>query len=296
MADHVSVLLEETVSAWVTDPDGIYLDGTGGYGGHTSLLLKKLGSKAKVFVCDYHLPTAKLLQSKFAEDDRVTVFHQRFSRVLQEELLEKNFDGILVDLGISSPQLAEADLGIGFLLDDAPLDMRIDHRLEKTAADLLQEESEEDLADMFFYFGGERYSRKIAAAIVHDREKGVVYKTTSELRDLCDRVLGRFYRQKKIHAATKVFQALRIAVNQELKELELFLELAPQHLKPNGHLAVIAFHSGEDRMVKTKFRDLAMEDGFALPKRKAIKPSAEEIDQNPRARSARLRVLERRSL
>lgn len=288
---HQPVLLNEVIEFLNVKPDGVYLDCTGGAGGHSQAILGQLSSSGKMFVCDYHKNTVLKLKEKFADDGRVQVFHVRFSEVFDN--LDSKFDGILADFGISSPQLENQDLGIGFQVDDAPLDMRIDHSLQKSAADLLNELSEEDLANVFFEYGGERASRKIAAAIVFDRKQQKHYTTTTELRELCERVLGRFYRGKKIHPATKVFQALRIAVNDELGEVKALLQKAPQSLNSNGRLALISFHSGEDRLVKTKFKELSQTDGFRLPVKKAIKPSLDEIKLNPRARSARLRVLEK---
>ena len=288
---HQPVLLNEVIEFLNVKPDGVYLDCTGGAGGHSQAILGQLSSSGKMFVCDYHKNTVQRLTEKFADDGRVQVFHVRFSEVFDN--LDSTFDGILADFGISSPQLENVDLGIGFQVDDAPLDMRIDQSLEVSAADILKTYSEEDLADLFFEYGGERSSRKIAAAIVYDRKLDKLYQTTTELRELCERVLGRFYRGKKIHPATKVFQALRIAVNDELGEVKALLQKAPEKLNSNGRLALISFHSGEDRLVKTKFKELSQTDGFKLPVQKAIKPSDDELKQNPRARSARLRVLEK---
>lgn len=295
MSSHVPVLLNEALEALKPRPDGIYLDATGGLGGHAREIAARLGESGSLLVCDYHGPAVEGLENFFAGDSRVSVRRARFSRVFEtlEGPFSAGFDGILADFGISSVQLGDPALGIGFQLDGAPLDMRLDDRLGKTAKDLLAETGRDELADVFYRFGGERHSRVIAAAIVADRGRGVFYGTTDALRGLCERVLGRHYRGKKIHPATKVFQALRIAVNGELDEVGEFLAMAPTRLKSGGRLAVISFHEGEDRLAKLKFRELENAGGFRLPVRKAVQPGEAELEANPRARSARLRILER---
>lgn len=290
--DHDSVLLKEAINLLCVNPDGFYLDCTGGMGGHSQELRARLSSKGRLWICDYHEETVKTLRERFNNDSRVCVVHSRFSAIFDN--LNFPFDGILADFGISSPQLSDAELGIGFSMDGAPLDMRIDSSIEETAADVLKKSSEEELANIFFHFGGERASRKIAAAIVYDRKKGKVYETTDALRDLCSRVLGRYYRNKKIHSATKVFQGLRIAVNKELDEITQLLDQAPARLKCCGRLVLISFHAGEDALVKKRFKELSQTKEFFLPIKKAIQPDREEILQNPRSRSAKMRVLERR--
>lgn len=289
--NHESVLCREAISSLITKKDGCYLDCTGGLGGHAAALLFQLTEQAKLWICDYHMESAQGLRTRFASDARVSVLHERFSRIFDN--LNFPFDGILADLGISSPQLADETLGIGFLSDNAPLDMRIDHSLTLTATDILKHHTESDLADIFYYFGGEHASRKLARAIVTDRSQKKYYQTTGELRDLCARVLGRYYRGKKIHPATKIFQSLRIAVNQELDELKILLEKAPGHLAKDGKLVIISFHSGEDSLVKTRFRELKATGDFCLVEKKAIRPNENEVALNPRARSARMRVLEK---
>lgn len=290
-AQHVPVLLNEVIEQLVIRPNGVYLDCTGGLGGHSQAILDRLGPGGKLIVCDYFSEAVDGLKTKFQNDQRVQVKHSRFSQVFDN--LNFSFDGILADFGISSAQLDHPELGISFLGESVFLDMRLDASLSVTAAEILKTWSEEDLADLFFHKGGETGSRRLARAIVHDRKEGTFYEMTHDLRDLCARVLGRFYRKKKIHAATKVFQALRIAVNKELDEVETLLGKAPGVLNSGGRLVLISFHSGEDRLVKTVFRELAMKDGYSLPTRKAIKPTSDEILENVRARSARLRVLKR---
>ncbi len=289
MNDHESVLLSTTTDILCHNKDGHYLDCTGGLGGHSAEILTRLSDKGRLWICDYHIESVEKLKARFADDKRVEVIHSRFSKIFDNLVFP--FDGILADLGISSMQLSDQNLGIGFLLEDAPLDMRIDKGLETSAANLLETWDETELADTFYYYGGERFSRKIAAAIVMDRKKGTHYTTTNELRDLCSRVLGRYYYKKKIHPATKVFQALRIAVNSEIDELKQLLQTAPTKLNPNGLLCIISFHSGEDRLVKKTFKELSKTEDYNLLYKKAHKPDADEIKSNPRARSARLRTL-----
>lgn len=290
---HVPVLLAEAL-AWLNiRQEGVYLDVTGGMGGHSAAILEKLGSSGRLDVCDYHEPSVARLKSRFASIKNVTVHHERFSRIFDNPDLPLLFDGILADFGISSFQLDEHPSGIAFLQEDVPLDMRLDSRLAITARDILANTPESELADIFFHLGGERSARHLARIIVHDRQLEKIPQTTTELKLLCERTLGRFYRGKKIHPATKIFQALRIAVNDELGEIGIFLNRAPLRLKSGGRLVTIAFHEGEDRLVKRAFRELAMKDEFFLPVRKSVHPADAEVKLNPRARSARLRVLER---
>ena len=260
MLEHESVLLKTTIDVLNINKEGTYLDCTGGLGGHAAELLSQLNESGKLWICDYHRETAEKLTERFKSDSRVKVICSRFSQLFDN--LNFSFDGIMADLGISSMQLDDNRLGIGFQVEDAALDMRIDDHLELSASDILKTYSQDDLADLFFYYGGERASRKIAAAIVMDRNKDVFYTTTSELRDLCSRVLGRFYYKKKIHPATKIFQALRIAVNKEIDELKTLLEMAPKKLNTSGRLAIISFHSGEDKLVKHTFRSLANTEDY----------------------------------
>lgn len=291
-AGHKPVLVREVIQNLNIRPAGAYLDATGGGGGHSQEILDRLTRSGRLTICDYHEPSVARLKDRFAKLENVTVICERFSRVF--EIDDGPFDGILADFGISSPQLEDESLGIGFQQEGAPLDMRLDKRLHTTAADILKSYEEEALANLFYELGGERFSRKIAAAIVYDRNIGKFYETTDALKGLCERVLSKYYRGAKIHPATKVFQALRIAVNGELKEVADFLAAAPLRLKAGGRLALISFHEGEDRQVKVKFKELAQKGPFSLVTKKAIQPSEDEILANPRSRSARLRVLERR--
>lgn len=289
---HVPVLLGEALELLNVKKDGLYLDVTGGMGGHSEAIRERLTDSGQLVVSDYHEPSIVLLKKRFSGAKNVRVLHERFSLIFDNLDLPSLYDGILADFGISSWQLEE-NTGIAFLQENVPLDMRLDARFTRTATDILEAVSENELADIFFHLGGERHARHLARIIVHDRATGKIPQTTTDLRQLCERTLGRFYRGKKIHPATKVFQALRIAVNGELEEIRKFLERAPERLCVGGRLVVISFHEGEDRLVKTVFRELAATDRFRLPVRKSIKPSADEVCENPRARSARLRILEK---
>lgn len=288
---HVPVMLAEVLEALQPKPEGSYLDVTGGAGGHSAAILDRLGSAGSLVVGDWSEKAVALLEKKFAHDKRVRVVRSGFSEILEK--LEGDFDGILADFGVSSLQLDGDAPGIAFSRSDDELDMRLDNRKTARASDLIATWDAEDLAKIFYEYGGERGSRKIAAAIVMDR-KEKPFVRVRELRELCERVLGRFYRGAKIHPATRVFQALRIAVNDELGEIEKFLKKAPQRLVAGGRLVTISFHEGEDRQVKQIFRALAAGGVFALPVRKAVKPGEDEVSNNPRARSARLRSLEKK--
>lgn len=297
MAGHEPVLLKEAIDFLCVNPHGVYLDATGGGGGHARQLLSRVSQRARLLICDFHSETVEGLKRRFQHDARVRVQYSRFSQIfdnLNFSPSRKGFDGILADFGVSSEQLGDERLGIGFSIDGVFLDMRLDKNLKTTAAQILATWSEKELADLFYHAGGERAARKIAAAITLDRRSGTLYQTTDALRDLCSRVLGKYYRKRRIHPATKVFQALRIAVNKEREEIRALLNRAPHHLKAGGRLVTISFHAGEDRLVKERFRELARTGDFDVPVKKVVRPSREEIKANPRARSARLRVLQKK--
>lgn len=293
MSGHVSVLLPEVIEGLNIDPEGTYWDATAGGGGHAAAILEKLGLKGRLVLTDYDSVAADRVREKFKGDHRVSVFHARFSEAPQ--ILRANgflpLDGILADLGISSFQLDESEKGISFQLD-GPLDMRLDARLEESAADIIAESTADELADLFFQYGGERQSRKIARAIVMDRAKKP-FLTTADLSGLAERVLGPFYRKTRIHPATKIFQALRIRVNGELDELSGLLEVIPELTALGARVALISFHSLEDRAIKNRFLELSRGD-FSRVTKKPVIPTDIELEQNPRSRSAKLRVIERR--
>ncbi|HBF11925.1 MAG TPA: 16S rRNA (cytosine(1402)-N(4))-methyltransferase [Deltaproteobacteria bacterium] len=289
---HISVLLKETIQALQVRPDGVYLDATGGMGGHARELVQNLGKNGRLYVADADWRTVEKLEDIFKGDARVCVLHARFSELgalLQKKTMEP-VDGLVADLGFSSFQLESAEYGFSFK-ETAPLDMRLDVRRERSALDLIDDLSAEELANLFYTLGEERYSRKIAVALKHDYLQGTIH-STADLRGLCERVLGRWYRGQKIHPATRVFQALRIAVNHEVQELEALLKALPSLLKKGGRAAIISFHSLEDRRVKIFFREMAKGDWKVITK-KPVTPSEEEIGNNPRSRSAKLRIIER---
>jgi 16S rRNA (cytosine1402-N4)-methyltransferase len=289
---HRSVLLKELTEGILNRPDGIYVDATGGAGGHSAALLAMLGEHATLITADWDERTCERLRKRFEGDARCRVVRARFSELdhVLSDLKIDRIDGLMADLGISSDQLDDAAYGIGFQAD-GPLDMRMDARQEQSAADLIATEDAEELARIFFEYGEERHSRKIASAIVMDRDKEAI-TTTGQLKGLAERVLGASYRNQRIHPATRIFQALRIAVNHELDEVKAVLDAPLQRLNPGGRAGVISFHSLEDRIVKWRFRELAEGDYKILTKRPLL-PTDEEIEQNSRSRSAKLRIIER---
>jgi 16S rRNA (cytosine1402-N4)-methyltransferase len=323
---HTPVLLAEVLAALAIRADGVYLDATYGRGGHAGAILRVLGDDGRLLCLDRDSAAIAEARSRFAADARVGVFHAPFSAL--EDCADRvtpglEFDGMLFDLGVSSPQLDDAERGFSFM-KDGPLDMRMDAgargaagagagaggragapaRAGATAADLVNNASQSELARIFRDYGEERFAQRIARAIVADREKQP-FERTLQLAEMIARVAPSRERHK--HPATRVFQALRIAVNGELAELELALEAALRRLAPGGRLAVISFHSLEDRMVKHFMRRHSLADPMyaglphippqAQPKLrlvgKAIAPQEAEMSANPRARSAHLRVAER---
>lgn len=290
------VLLAEVLASLPTRPDGVYVDGTLGGGGHARALLEHLGPRGLLVGVDQD-PEALAACEPLAQE-----FPGRLKRVggsfgdLYSLLRREGIgpvDGILLDLGVSSRQLDAAGKGFSFLRD-GPLDMRMDPASSPTAAHLVNELEEEALASIFWELGEESRSRRVARAIVEARRRRPL-ETTAELAHVVERALGR---QSGKHPATRVFQALRIAVNRELEALDAFLESVEQVLAPGGRVAVISYHSLEDRRVKQAFRAAdarrkADGNGLLLVTRKAVKPGRDEVVTNPRARSAKLRIAER---
>ena len=301
---HVPVLLEEAVNCLVHSSDGIYVDGTFGRGGHASLILAHLSGRAKLLVMDRDsaaMDVAKVLMEK---DKRVTATHSAFSnlRGVVESADLSLVDGILLDLGVSSPQLDQSERGFSFM-HDGPLDMRMDVTTGETASAWLARVSFDELRAALKTYGEERAAGKIAARIVESRDKHPI-TTTQQLADIVESVLPR--RGQKRHPATKTFQAIRIVINEELRELEAGLAAAVSILAPRGRLVVISFHSLEDRATKQFMRRLTAPPPIPrkLPVRNTEfqpdfrlvgkwKPSAAEVERNPRARSAVMRVLEK---
>ena len=279
---HRSVLAQEVLAGLDIQPDGCYLDATVGGGGHSRLILAADPSVTLVAI-DQDRDALAAAQTRLAEfGERVTFWQGNF-RDYQPGALR--FNGILADLGVSSPQLDRPERGFSFRHPGA-LDMRMDVTQELTAADLVNHGSERELADIFYHYGEERLSRRIARRIVERRP----FQTTTDLADAIASSVPGKYRHGRIHPATRVFQALRIAVNQELEVLELLLEKAPGWLLPGGRLAIISFHSLEDRRVKHGMRN---HEQLQVKTKKPITASETERAENPRSRSAKLRVAER---
>ncbi len=296
---HKSVLLEEVIKYLDVKTGGKYIDATVGYGGHSSEILKKIGKEGVLFAFDQDDNAIGFSNSRLSEiGSNFTIFKSNFANM--KKYINEEVDGILFDLGVSSPQLDEADRGFSFH-KDAPLDMRMDQSNPLTAEIVVNEYSYEKLVDIFYRFGEEKYAKPIAKAIIQNRP----IKTTLELAEVIKNNVPISYRNKS-HPARKVFQAIRIEVNHELDILESSLRDAFSLLKVGGRIAVISFHSLEDKIVANVFKDLCSDDESAkkLPivpenlKAKAkkivkITPSDEELEDNNRSRSSKLRVIER---
>jgi len=299
---HIPVMLDEAVEGLAVRAGGRYLDGTFGRGGHARAVLSRLGPEGRLLLMDRDPQAIAMAQQAFATDPRVSIRHANFSTLVEWDETAQGLDGVLFDLGVSSPQLDEASRGFSFMAD-GPLDMRMDPTRGESAADFLARADEREIADVLWVYGEERFSRKIARVIVEHRQTSPITRT-GELAALVERAIGR--REPGKHPATRTFQALRIRVNGELEAVERGLEAALERLKPGGRLAVISFHSLEDRRVKQFIRDHSGRvqgsrrgpPVAAAPARlaavgKAQFPSAAEQAANPRARSAVLRVAEK---
>jgi 16S rRNA (cytosine1402-N4)-methyltransferase len=289
---HHSVLLQEIVDFLSVHPGGIYVDGTLGLGGHSQAILQKTAPDGRVIAFEWDEHAIALSRVRLQEyAGRMTIIRRNFAEITAglEEAGVSRVDGILIDVGLSSLQLDQGERGFSFQRDE-PLDMRMDNRREVTAASILASSTEQELADIFYYFGEERQARPIAARIIRARNEEAI-RTSAQLAALVVQAVPRRFHPKKIHAATKVFQALRIAVNTELENLSRILDEAVPFLKPGARFCVISFHSLEDRVVKRKFRN---NEELEVVTTKPVRPTADEITKNPRSRSARLRVAEKR--
>jgi 16S rRNA (cytosine1402-N4)-methyltransferase len=285
---HEPVLLEEVMELLAVRPGGLYVDGTLGLGGHASEVLRRSAPGGRVLGFDRDpnaLERAAAVLAPFG--DRARVQHARYSEI-PRHVEEESVDGLLLDLGVSSLQLDDAERGFSFRRE-GPLDMRMDPGDETSAADVVNRMREAELADVIYQYGEERRSRQIAHAIV-DARRGRGITTTTQLAEIVRRA-ARGPRDG-IDPATRTFQALRIYVNGELTELSSSLTALARRLKPGGRLAVISFHSLEDREVKNAFRDMG-KGGFQVLTKKPVRPGEAEVGRNPRARSARLRGLMR---
>lgn len=303
---HKPVLLEQVLEGLAPVDGGLYIDGTVGGGGHAEAILAASSPTGRLYGCDRDGAAVEAAVERLCSyGGRYEIRRGRFLE-LPGWVPRDSCDGALLDLGVSSPQLDRAERGFSFQ-QDGPLDMRMDDRQAMTAEQLVNEASEAELAKIFWEFGGERESRRFAREIVRARQSKRMDRTL-QLAGLIERLSPR--RGRKAHPATKVFQALRIAVNEELSSLKDGLEAVFGLLKPGGRLAVITFHSLEDAMVKAFFREKARDYNVCGPvdvpelrrdrkpearlvTRKAIKPDAAEQELNPRSRSAQLRILER---
>jgi len=299
---HIPVMLDEAVEGLSVQSEGRYLDGTFGRGGHARAVLSRLDADGRLLLMDRDPQAIAAAQKEFAADPRVSIRHANFSSLAEWDETNAGLDGVLLDLGVSSPQLDEAERGFSFMAD-APLDMRMDTTQGESAADFLASATDRKIADVLWNFGEERHSRRIARAIVEDRDTKPFTRTV-QLASLIERLVGR--REPGKHPATRSFQALRIHVNGELDSLQQGLNAALERLRPGGRLSVISFHSLEDRAVKMFIRD---HSGRVQNSRrgppvapiaarlaaigKARFPSDAEIAANPRSRSAVLRVAEK---
>lgn len=309
MFNHTTVLLNEAVDALDIKPDGIYVDCTLGGAGHSELILSKLSGSGRLIAFDQDEVAIKNAQEKLAlYKDKLTIVKSNF-RYLKEEIHNlgiTHVDGILYDLGVSSPQLDTPERGFSYH-HDAPLDMRMDNEADVTAYDVVNAWSYESLVKIFFRYGEEKFSKQIARKIEAARENQPI-ETTGELVELIKEAIPAPARRKGGHPAKRVFQAIRIAVNDELGVFESSLEQAITLLNPGGRISVITFHSLEDRICKSTFKKMSelpplppglpvIPDEFKpelkLITRKPIIPSEEELEFNNRARSAKLRVAEK---
>ena len=301
---HQPVLLEEAVSSLKVREAGTYLDATFGRGGHSRAILAGLTEQGRLFALDKDPQAVAAGIEELGEDPRFSIVQGSFAemdRMVQEWQIERNLDGILLDLGVSSPQLDDPDRGFSFR-NGGPLDMRMDPTKGVSAADWLAETPEREMTRVFWEFGEERHARRIARSIVKARQQQSL-ETTTQLADLIETAIGK--REKK-HPATRCFQAIRIVVNNEMGDLAIGLESAIRQLRPGGRLVAISFHSLEDRLVKRTFREAVRPGNVRrnIPEHpdwsprlklvgKSIRPSEQEVFANPRARSAVMRVAEK---
>ncbi len=302
---HNPVLLKESIDLLVTNPSGKYFEGTLGFGGHTSEILKRLDKKGVIVSTDVDEQAFRYSKEKFNNDNRVRLYNFNFSLVDVMAKIEsiKFFDGVLADLGVSSFQLDNPESGFTYSLD-APLDLRMDKSLKRSAKDLINSESEKELEKIIREFGEERKSRRIAKRIIEKRKLKMI-STTSQLKNIISEVV---YSRDAVKSFSRVFQAFRIFINDELGKLQEFLKNSVEVLAPGGRLIVISYHSLEDRIVKEFFRYENLKcvcpkdapvctcgkiQRLKIITKKPIVPADEEIRFNKRSRSAKMRVAER---
>lgn len=306
--NHISVLLNECLEGLNIKENGIYVDGTLGGAGHSSEILKRLSNEGRLIGIDQDTDALKAAKERLKNYSNVTFVHSNFSSIenVLNNLNIDGVDGILMDLGVSSYQLDEGERGFSYM-KDAPLDMRMNRDNDFSAYNVINEYSEEDLYRIIRDYGEEKFARRIASFIVENRQEKNI-ETTLELVEIIKSAIPAKARREGPHPAKRTFQAIRIEVNSELSILNKTIEDGVGKLNKGGRMAIITFHSLEDRIVKNKFRDLAV--SCRCPKefpvcvcgekakvkiisRKAIEPTKEEVDINPRSRSAKLRVIEK---
>ena len=306
--NHVSVLLNECIEGLNIKENGIYVDGTLGGAGHSSEILKRLSNEGRLIGIDQDTDALRAAKERLKDYSNVTFVHSNFSNIenVLNNLNIDGVDGILMDLGVSSYQLDEGERGFSYM-KDAPLDMRMNRENDFSAYNVVNEYSEEDLYRIIRDYGEEKFAKRIASFIVENRQEKNI-ETTLELVEIIKNAIPAKARREGPHPAKRTFQAIRIEVNSELSILNKTIEDGVEKLNKGGRMAIITFHSLEDRIVKNKFRDLAV--SCRCPKefpvcvcgekakvkiisRKAIEPTKEEVEVNPRSRSAKLRVIEK---
>lgn len=309
MFSHVSVLLNECIEGLDIKPDGIYVDCTAGGGGHSLEIAKRLSDKGLLICIDRDMDAIKACTERLKDySDRVKIVHARFSEIktVLSDLDIDGIDGALMDLGVSSYQIDTAERGFSFRFD-APLDMRMDRDSYLSAYEIVNSYSQEEIADILWRFGEEKFSRRIAERIVREREKAPI-KTTFELVDIIKAAMPAASRKEDQHPAKRCFQALRIAVNDELAEVTEAVNEIPKLLNVGGRIAVISFHSLEDRIVKTAFNELSLKCScppdfpvcvcnrhpiLEIVNRKPIIANEAQVEENRRAAGAKLRIAQR---
>jgi 16S rRNA (cytosine1402-N4)-methyltransferase len=290
---HVPVLLKEAIEFLAVKHGGTYIDATVGLGGHSYEIARRLGAPGHLIGLDkdpaaLEIARQKLISEANLDFPKISLIHGSFAQIANEQR-RSTIDGILADIGVSTLQLNDAARGFSFQAEGA-LDMRMNPQAEATAEQVVNQIDEVTLANLIYEFGEERRSRRIARAIVRSRP----LRTTAELAEVVAAAARPMNAaERRIHPATKTFQALRIFVNDELKELQALLNAVPQILKPGGRLVVISFHSLEDRIVKDALREGVKQGRYRLLTKKPVVATEEEIDRNPRSRSAKLRAAER---
>lgn len=293
ISGHVPVMLAEVLEHLAPGPGGVILDGTAGGGGHAAALWQRIQPDGRLILLDCDCESLERLRTRLGRRGGIRYFHANF-RDFDQALAEADADPVdaaLLDLGVSSMQLAHSERGFSFD-QPGPLDMRMDRTQALTAEEIVNRWDEDRLASIFEQYGDQPLARRIARTIVSARRRQPIRRTDALADLVCSALPAALRKDRRIHPATRVFQALRIAVNDELRSLETFLGKIFDHIRPGGRVVVIAFHSGEDRIVKTRFREAARQGRVRLPVTRPIAPTPAEVQANPRSRSARLRVAE----